>query len=97
MQRTWSARSGSGCGSGGVEQFQRFLVGGHVLAEGNGRGLCAADQMHPAPWVAGGVELLHDGLVMLEGVHFGETVVADDIAETLHQRLRIVTALHVLL
>ena len=69
--------------SGSVEQFEVLLVDRHVLAEGDRRGLGAADQVHPAPRLAGGVEFLDDRLVMLEGVHLGEVVVADDLGEAL--------------
>ena len=56
----------------GVEEFEVLLVDGHALAEGDGRGLGAADQMHPAPGLVGGVVFFDDRLVMLEGVHLGE-------------------------
>src|SRR6266404_9769593 len=81
---------------GGVQEFQVLLVDGHVLAEGDRRGLGAADQMHPAPRLAGGMEFLDDRLVMLERVHLGEIVVAHDLGETRDEGLRVVAALHIL-
>ena len=53
----------------------------HVLAEGNRGCLGASDQVHPAPGLAGGVAFLDDRLVVLEGVHLGEMVVAHDFGE----------------
>ena len=41
------------------------------------------DQVHPAPRLARVVELLDDRLVVLEGVHLGEVVVADDLGQAL--------------
>jgi hypothetical protein len=50
----------------GVEEFEILLVDYHVLAEGDCRGLGAADEVHPAPGLAGGVVFLDDRLVVLE-------------------------------
>ena len=80
-----------------MEQFQVLLVDGHVLAEGNRRGLGTADQMHPAPGLPGGVEFFHDRLVMLEGMHLREIIVADNFGETRDEGLRVIPALHILL
>src|SRR5215469_17075997 len=54
----------------GVEEFEILLINRHVLAEGDRRGLCAADEVHPAPRLARRLGLLDDRLVMLERVHF---------------------------
>src|ERR1700730_1447960 len=75
---------------GGVQQLDHVLVERHVLAERDRRGLAAAHQVHPAPRLAGGVELLDDRLMVLEGVHLGEVVVADELGEAIDQRLGIV-------
>ena len=78
--------------SGRVQQVEILLVDVHVLAERDRRRLAPADQMHPAPRLARVVEFLDDRLVVLEGVHLGEVVVADDLGETRDQRLRVVAA-----
>ena len=62
-------------------EFEVLLVDPHVLAEGNRGCLGASDQVHPASALAGGVAFLDDRLVMLEGVHLGEIVVAHDLGE----------------
>ena len=67
---------------GGVEEFEILLVDRHILAEGDGRGPGATDQMHPAPRLARRVVFLDDRLVVFEGVHLGEIVVAHDLGET---------------
>jgi hypothetical protein len=51
--------------------------------------LGAADQMHPAPGLVGGVVFSDDRLVMLEGVHLGEIVVAHDLGKTRDEGLRV--------
>src|ERR1700726_2522303 len=81
----------------GVQQLEQVLVDRHVLAERDRRRLAAAHQVHPAPRLAGGVELLDDRLMVLEGMHLGEVVVADELRKASDQRLRIVAAVHVLL
>ena len=73
----------------GVEEFEILLVDRHALAEGDRRGLGAADQMHPAPGLVGGVVFSDDRLVMLEGVHLGEIVVAHDFGKTRDEGLRV--------
>src|SRR5215813_8969477 len=80
----------------GVEEFEVLLVDGHVLAEGDGRSLRAADEVHPAPRLARRVVFLDNRLVVLEGVHLGEIVVADNLGEARDESLRVVTGLHVL-
>jgi hypothetical protein len=73
----------------GVEEFEILLVDRHALAEGDRCGLGAADQMHPAPGLVGGVVFFDDRLVMLEGVHLGEIVVAHDLGKTRDEGLRV--------
>ena len=77
----------------GAEEFEVLLVDGHVLAEGDRRGLGAADEVHPAPRLARRVVLLDDRPVVLEGVHLGEIVVADDLGEARDESLRVVAGL----
>ena len=57
----------------------------------------AADEVHPLPWLARRMEFLDDRLMMLEGVHLGEIVVADDLGEARDKGLRIVAQIDVLL
>jgi hypothetical protein len=45
--------------------------------------------MHPAPGLVGGVVFFDDRLVMLEGVHLGEIVVAHDFGKTRDEGLRV--------
>src|SRR5207248_10042333 len=66
----------------GVEEFEILFVHGHALAERDRRGLSAADEVHPAPGLVGGVVFFANRLVVLEGVHLGEIVVAHDLGET---------------
>jgi hypothetical protein len=49
--------------------------------------------VHPAPRLARRVVLLDDRPVVLEGVHLGEIVVADDLGEARDESLRVVAGL----
>ena len=64
-----------------MEEFEGLFIDFHVFAEGNRRCLRPSDEMAPAPRFARGVKLLHDGLMMLEGMHLGEVIVAGDLRQ----------------
>ena len=58
-----------------------LFVHRNVHAERGRGGLGAVDEVHPAPSLASRVVFLDNRLVVLEGVHLDEIVVADDLGD----------------
>ena len=63
-----------------MKEFNGFLVDLHVFSERDRCSLGPSDEMAPAPRLAGRIELLDDRLMVLEGVHLGEIIVARDLS-----------------
>src|SRR5260370_23125388 len=80
-----------------VDQLQQLVEHAGALVRRDRRRLHAAHQVPAAPRLAGCVVFLDDRLVVLEGVHLGEVVAADELSEQHDQRLFGVARIHLLL
>lgn len=85
------------CFALGVEELDRFLIDFHVFSEGDRCGLSPSDEMAPAPWLTCGVKLFYNGLMVLEGMHLSEVIMAGDLGQARDQGVRVIAEVDILL
>jgi hypothetical protein len=73
-----------------MQQLKRFFVKLHVRSKRDRRRLGTSDKMAPAPGLACGMKPLHYRLMMFEGVHLGEVIMADDLGQAFDIRCGII-------